>query len=76
MLVLAGGGESQLATIQRVGRALRPRPDKAEVIIYDVQDGRSPVAKKDYLAKHTMARLATYRGQGFMVGERQAEGGA
>lgn len=69
VLVLAGGGKAELATLQRVGRALRPRPDKAEVLIYDVWDGRDAGAKKDYLAQHTVARLETYRQQGFEVTE-------
>ena len=67
VLVLAGGGKAELATLQRVGRALRPRPDKSEVLIYDCWDGRHAEAKKDYLAQHTQERLATYRAQGFAV---------
>ena len=70
--VLAGGGRGEIRVLQWVGRSLRPRPDKAEVLIYDVRDGRSAAAKKDYLAQHTAARLAIYEAQGFEV-ERKEE---
>jgi superfamily II DNA or RNA helicase len=67
VLILAGGGRSDLTTLQRVGRALRRRPDKQEVLIYDVKDGRGTWAPKDYLAQHTAERLATYAREGFEV---------
>lgn len=70
-LILAGGGASEIVSIQSVGRALRPRPDKQEVLIYDFWDGRrSPQAKereRDYLADHAEARLSTYQEQQFEV---------
>lgn len=66
-LVLAGAGKAELTTIQRAGRALRPRPDKSEVLIYDVLDGHSVTAKKDYLALQTASRLQVYRDLGFEV---------
>lgn len=69
VLVLAGGGESEMRTVQRVGRALRPRPDKSTVLIYDVQDGRAVGAKKDYLAQHSAAREQVYKDQGYEVEE-------
>lgn len=69
VLILAGGGQAEIATLQRVGRALRPRPGKKEALIYDVADGRDPAAKKDYLALHTQERLRVYREQGFAVEE-------
>lgn len=65
-LVLAGGGESFVKTIQRPGRALRTRPDKTEVLIYDYFDGWDR-KKKDYLGQHALARLKEYEGQGFEV---------
>lgn len=67
VLVLAGAGESHRQTIQRVGRSLRPRPDKSEVRIYDFLDGWDSKSKKDYLAQHSLARLKDYREQGFEV---------
>lgn len=70
-LILAGGGMSEIASLQSIGRALRPRPDKQEVMIYDIWDGRrSAIAKergRDYLADHADARLRTYRNQQFEV---------
>lgn len=70
-LILAGGGMSEIASLQSIGRALRPRPDKQEVMIYDVWDGRrSAIAKerdRDYLADHADARLRTYQDQKFEV---------
>lgn len=66
-LILAGGGESYIKNIQRVGRALRPKMHKDYVVIYDFLDGRDPKDKKDYLAKHTKARIEDYKGQEFQV---------
>lgn len=67
VLVLAAGGKAELLVLQRLGRALRPRPDKSEVLIYDVLDGVSAHARKDYLAQHSTERLRVYRAQGFAV---------
>lgn len=67
ILILAGGGESYIKSIQRVGRALRKRPDKDIVMIFDFLDGRDPTHKKDYLANHTKARVKDYKAQGFDV---------
>lgn len=67
ILILTGGGESFVKSIQRVGRALRPKKDKDYVLIYDFLDGRDPNAKKDYLAKHTQARIHDYKQQKFDV---------
>ena len=67
VLILAGGGESYVKSIQRVGRALRKRPDKDFVMIFDFLDGRDPTHKKDYLANHTKARVQDYKDQGFEV---------
>jgi Herelleviridae DNA helicase len=73
-LVLAGGGQSAVKTIQRVGRALRPRKDKQTVVIYDFLDGRCPVRTKgerftydDYLAKHSKERVRDYQAEGFDI---------
>lgn len=67
VLILAGAGESYIKSIQRVGRALRPKKDKDYVLIYDFLDGRDPSAKKDYLANHTQARIDDYKKQEFDV---------
>ena len=66
VLILAGGGGRghaadvpAIQTLQRVGRALRPRPDKHEVLIYDFADGRSN-HPKDYLWQHAAKRRRDY----------------
>jgi len=64
--LLGGGGESEIAVLQGLGRALRPRPDRDEVLIYDVADGPG-THDKDYLANHFQERLTTYRTHGFEV---------
>lgn len=71
-LVLAGAGESTIKLMQRVGRALRPRPDKDQVIIYDFLDGVSPikgvkVEHTDYLALHSRQRYKDYEKEEFEV---------
>ncbi len=66
-LILAGGGQSYIKNIQRVGRALRPKMHKDYVVIYDFLDGRNPKDKKDYLAQHTRSRIEDYKGQDFQV---------
>jgi superfamily II DNA or RNA helicase len=68
-LVLAGGGESDIALTQACGRALRPRPGKSVAMIYDCADGREPGQSRDYLASHFAARMATYKSLGFEVEE-------
>lgn len=68
---LAGGGESDIAIIQTLGRMLRVRPDKQQVLIYDVYDGRDdPKDKKrdkDWLANNFYTRLGLYKDQGLII---------
>ena len=54
-LILAGGGKSATRAYQRIGRALRPAPDKEEAAILDFFD-RAP-----YLQEHSLERLRLYR---------------
>lgn len=72
VLILTGGGESFVKSIQRVGRALRPKKNTDYVLIYDFLDGRDPSHKKDYLAKHTQARINDYKAQAFDVKIQEA----
>lgn len=69
--MLAGGGEAEILVLQGLGRMLRRRADKTEVIVYDFLDGRQGLADrrsdKDYLLQHTRSRLATYKAQEFPV---------
>jgi superfamily II DNA or RNA helicase len=64
-LILAGGGVSDIMLLQSIGRALRRRPDKPTVPIYDVIDGPSGATQDDYLSRHTKARAEVYRQAGF-----------
>ena len=54
-LVLAGGGKSQTRAYQRIGRALRPAPDKSEALVLDFVD------EAPYLLDHSRARIELYR---------------
>jgi superfamily II DNA or RNA helicase len=68
-LILMGAGKSPIKTIQRIGRALRPRPDKTSVNIYDFMDGRTLKEPKDYLGTHAALRRQEYVDAGYMVGD-------
>lgn len=53
-IILASGGKSEIAVIQRIGRALRPDPKFNNAIIVDFADrGR-------YLGEHALARYSLY----------------
>jgi len=54
-IVMAHGQKTSIGTIQKIGRALRVRPDKQEAIIVDFAD------KGPFLAKHFEQRYATER---------------
>ena len=61
-VILAGGGKSDVKTIQRVGRTVRKAPGKGEAIIIDFDDAHHPM-----LAKHFKARMNVFIEQGFEV---------
>ena len=54
-IVLAHGLKTSVGTIQKIGRALRVRPDKKEAIIVDFMD------KGPYLSKHFEQRYRTMK---------------
>lgn len=60
VLILAGGGKSEIQTQQRIGRALRVAPGKKQVTIIDFMDGIRGY-NGDYLYKHSEDRLAIAR---------------
>jgi superfamily II DNA or RNA helicase len=61
--IMAGGGQSKIKSIQRVGRILRPKPSGSnEVFIIDFKD----VGNK-YLFRHSAERLQAYEDEGFAV---------
>jgi len=55
-VIVAGAGKSAVATIQRVGRALRTRIGKDRAIIIDFWD-----IDKKYLNYHASKRYAVYK---------------
>lgn len=66
----AGGGNSLIGINQRLGRAVRAREDKSEVIVYNFVDGFSSMErphKKDHLMKHSLQRIEEYKRKGFEV---------
>jgi len=67
VLVLSGGGQSTIKTLQRLGRGLRRRPGKEEVVVYDFLDGADTEESKDYLAVHSARRLQDFRDEGYKV---------
>ena len=63
-LILAVGGKSTIKTLQRVGRALRPKKGENEVEIYDFIDWGNK-----YLLSHSRQRLQDYMDEGFHIDE-------
>lgn len=58
VIILAGGGKSDKATVQRIGRALRRTKDKSTAIIIDFIDNDGGM-----LRKHSRARLRVYKSE-------------
>lgn len=61
-IILAGAGVSHIRLLQRIGRGLRFREGKEEVIIHDFIDTPSK-----HLLSQSEQRLATYEAEGFSV---------
>ena len=61
-LVLAGGGKSEIRTIQRLGRGMRGGKRSPVLHVCDFADMTDP-----RLARHALQRLRTYRRQGVDV---------
>lgn len=61
-LILAGGGKSHIAIIQKIGRGLRKSDGKNNLIVYDFLDDCSKVT-----LKHSEARYKLYRDEGFEI---------
>lgn len=72
-VIHAGGGKSEIGTLQRLGRGMRLSPGKTHVEMIDILDGPCPECaakkKKDptyhkscrWLATHSAGRVASYR---------------
>ena len=59
-IVIASGGESVIAALQRVGRGTRAMRDKRTFEVYDVKDEGDK-----WLTKHARARFAAYASEGY-----------
>lgn len=69
VLIMAGGmGMSPVKPLQRLGRGLRKRPDKDEVIVYDFED-----RYQEDTEKHSERRLSLFRQEQFVVRTRTVE---
>jgi superfamily II DNA or RNA helicase len=60
-VIIAGGGKSEIQTLQKLGRGLRKTEDKDSVTIVDFLD-----LSHFYLIRQTGERLATYSEYGFL----------
>lgn len=61
-LVACSAGKSYISILQRIGRILRVRNDKKDVIVFDLYDRTSRI-----LYKHAKERVKYYMDQGFDV---------
>ena len=59
-VVMAAGGKSTIAAIQKVGRALRVAPGKTEAEVWEFDDRGHRL-----LERHTKARLRAYAAEGY-----------
>ena len=64
LLIIASGGKSKIETIQKLGRGLRIKPDKSEVLVYDFVDNGNY-----FTEKHSRMRKSIYVKAGFEVVE-------
>lgn len=60
VVILAGGGKSEIRVLQTVGRGLRTSEGKEEILIIDLLD------PYPYLAQHTLERLRVYYEMGIL----------
>jgi superfamily II DNA or RNA helicase len=61
-LLLAGGGKSEIQTIQRIGRGMRTGKRATVLSVVDFAD-----MTHRYLARHSLERLRTYRREGVEI---------
>jgi superfamily II DNA or RNA helicase len=64
-LILAGGGKSTVAQLQRIGRGLRKAAGKNEVLVIDFNDMTGYTLKK-----HSEARRKIWKSEGFIIEEK------
>ena len=59
VLIIASGGKSEWKTIQKIGRGLRKKSDKSQLIVYDFYD------HSKFLKEHSQERIMIYEREGF-----------
>lgn len=71
VLIMAGGGKSDKATIQKVGRALRKSKNKDEALIIDFyDDDRAGGKSAGIMLKHSRARIREYNAEEAFIVEK------
>ena len=61
-IILAGGGKAHTKILQRIGRGLRQKEGRNELIVIDFMDDTNK-----YLLKHSQERIEVYGQEGFEV---------
>lgn len=61
-LILAGAGASNIRSIQRIGRAVRPKADDNTCYVIDFVDRTNR-----YLLRHSATRVSVYEGEDFSI---------
>jgi superfamily II DNA or RNA helicase len=65
-LILAGGGKSTVAQLQRIGRGLRISKGKHEILVIDFNDKSGAILKR-----HSAARRKVWQDEGFTIEEKK-----
>ena len=60
VIIVAAGGKSEVAAIQRIGRGLRKKEDASPLVVYDFLDSSK------WLKTHSSRRVAVYRKEKFV----------
>jgi superfamily II DNA or RNA helicase len=63
-VIIAAGGKSSIAAIQRIGRGMRIDKDKTEFTVVDIADKGN-----GFLERHSKARVKAYKTEGYTVEE-------
>ena len=63
-VVMASGGKSIIAALQKIGRGMRIDKDKKEFDVFDIKDSGHP-----WLSRHTTQRIKAYTSEGHTVVE-------
>lgn len=66
-IVTVASNQSQVQTLQTIGRLMRLHDSKDTATIYDLVDDLTCMKKRNYMLKHVEARLAYYNKEGHPV---------